>query len=338
MSRLASLFAQAQELGFTGTQDQWFANLVATGGMIGPPGTPGLPGAPGEPGLKGDTGDAGPQGPAGPAGAPGLDGNDGADGAPGTPGATGPKGDTGDTGPAGANGTNGTNGIDGIDGAPGVTGPQGPQGEPGTNGTNGAQGPQGNPGISGAQGPQGGRGTRGVIIKTPGVNLYVSAAINALALTTLAGAANRLDYIPFIPDRDITINQLQASVTTLIASSLFRLGLYDSDSNGLPANRLETSGDLSGATVATVSYDLPASRTLLAGNLYWLAIHHSSTATHRAIAVGALSELFQLSGGTSGPTILRQTVTFASGLPATATATHTAAVNSAATLIRTRLA
>lgn len=223
----------------------------------------------------------------------------------------------------------------GPTGPAGPTGPQGPAGADGATGPTGATGPAG---PTGPQGAPGNRGSRGILVKTPASGLYVSSAINATALTTLAGAANRLDFIPFIPDQDITITQLEASVTTLIASSLFKLGLYASNANGLPSTLLEASGDLSGAAVATLQYNLPASRVLTAGTLYWLAIHHSSTATHRAIAVGALPGLFQLTGATSETTILRQTVTFASGLPSPATATHTAAVNSAATNIRMRLA
>jgi hypothetical protein len=153
----------------------------------------------------------------------------------------------------------------------------------------------------------------------------------------LVGAAGRLDFVPLIPDRDITINQLEARVTTLLAASLFKLGLYASDVNGLPSTRLEASGDLSGAALAVLQYALPANRLLTAGTIYWLAIHHSATPTLQAIAVGALPELFTLTGGTAPLTLLRQTVTFASGMPNPATATHTAAVNSAATRIMARL-
>jgi hypothetical protein len=309
-------------------------------GVVGPAGVAGAPGAIGSTGPIGNTGPQGTQGPigltgntgpTGPQGNPGTNGNDGATGPAGPTGATGSQGIQGTTG---ATGPTGNTGAQGIQGVPGATGPTGSTGATGATGPQGIQGIQG---VAGTQGVAGGSGTRNVIITTPANSLYLSSAVSALALGTLAGAAGRLDFVPFIPDRNITINQLEARVTTLLAASTFKLGLYASDANGLPTTLLETSGDLSAAALAVLQYNLPANRTLTAGTVYWLAVHHSSTPTLQAIAVGALPELFALTGNTSPLTVLRQTVTYASGLPNPATATPASAVSSLATRIAVRL-
>lgn len=307
-------------------------------------------------GGSGPPGPAGPQGPAGPTGPQGAPGIDGDDGAPGATGATGPAGAIGATGPAGptgATGPQGAPGIDGDDGAPGATGPTGPAGANGTNGTNGvdgATGPAGPAGAAGAAGATGatgatgpigepGKGSRAIPVKKPGGTIFITPAVTALARGTIATVSNQLYFVPFVCPINMSIDQLGLAVTTLAAGTTFKLGLYRADADGLPSTRLEASGDLSSAAVATLTYTLPAPRTLTAGTTYWLALHASGGPTFRGIVLGALMEIFGGdAAGSPSNTLLRQSsVAYASGLPNPATASPTDAISSIAPCITMRI-
>lgn len=165
-------------------------------------------------------------------------------------------------------------------------------------------------------------GARGVHVPEPVIaGAYTNAAVNAGALTTLAMAANRLDFIPFVPMRNVTVSELAVEVTTAVASSQARVGIYDSTAGGLPGNLLTGQGTaLDGAAVGAKTSAV-ANVTLLAGATYWLAVHASSTQTLRAMALASVMSLGAAATGTAVYSLRRATVTFASGLPATAPAT-----------------
>jgi hypothetical protein len=150
---------------------------------------------------------------------------------------------------------------------------------------------------------------------------FITSALNALALGTVAGAANRLDFIPFIPSRDVAINLLSLEVTTLIAGAQARVGIYSSTPAHLPGDLLTGAGTLldCGSTGAKQSA-ITGGLTLTAGTHYWLAVHTSSTANFRALAVGALLPLGLPETGANSNVARRATATFASGLPTTAPA------------------
>lgn len=168
----------------------------------------------------------------------------------------------------------------------------------------------------------GGAGALGVHAKEPGLvsGSYLSQQINASAFSTIAAAANRLDLFPFIPSREIVIDELAVEVTTLIAASQAKIGIYASDANGNPAALIAGSGNLdcstTGAKTAAVG-----PLTLNAGTIYWLAIHSSSTQTYRGIPVAALQPLGHNATLNTSYTIRRATPAFAGGLPANAPAT-----------------
>jgi hypothetical protein len=134
---------------------------------------------------------------------------------------------------------------------------------------------------------------------------------------TLAGAADRIDLAPFYVPEAVTVDQIGAAVSTAVASSLFRVGVYESDTAGRPLTRVLVSGDLSGATVAFVSTTV--SFQFVPGKRYWVALHHSSTCTLRAVAATACYPLGLASNTGAGvATVVRKAAqAFASGLPAT---------------------
>lgn len=292
-------------------------------GPAGPQGNTGPQGPMGVQGPKGDTGDTGPAGPQGVQGLIGPTGPAGADGAAGpqgNQGIQGPAGNTGLTGPQGAKGDTGNTGPQGIQGIQGpagdigATGPQGAQGIAGPTGpagADGATGPQGNQGIQGPAGNTGATGAPGgagssIILKAAGT--FISTAINAIALTTLAGAAGRLDYIPYIPATNISISALAFEVTTLLAGSNARIGIYSSNANGTPNALIAGSGDLSCAAAGVQSF--ATTQNLVAGTLYWLCIHTSGTQILRAIPVAGALPIRSSASGTTVLTVGRATQTY----------------------------
>ena len=170
---------------------------------------------------------------------------------------------------------------------------------------------------------------------------YLTAAINATALTTLAGAAGRMDLYPYIPGRNISVDLLSIEVTTLVAGAQARIGMYSSNAAGAPAQLLTGAGTLldCGSTGAKNSTLAPSPLVLVKGNIYWLAVLSSSTAAVRALSSNAVMPLSGAATGGSHNTILRATgLTFASGLPTTAPVGAARAPNIAPPLVRLRLA
>jgi hypothetical protein len=147
---------------------------------------------------------------------------------------------------------------------------------------------------------------------------YYNQAVNGLAKTTIAGAANRMDISPFAPQVDFTVASFAIDVTTSVASSNVRIVVYASnETTKLPSDRLLQSGDLSGATTGMKTYTPGSAFTFEAGKYYWVGVHHSSTATLRGINVGALAPLGTPSAaGTTQNTILRRSsVTYGTSSP-----------------------
>ena len=142
---------------------------------------------------------------------------------------------------------------------------------------------------------------------------YVIPSVASLALATVGGAAGRIDFYPFVPSKTFTIDRLALEVTTLIAASQLKIGIY-SDLAGIPDALLLGTGDLDGASTG-VKFGAVAF-TFVAGTPYWLAVHFSANTTVRGIAVGGLIQLaYPAAGGTALSTVRRATVTYASGLP-----------------------
>lgn len=261
------------------------------------------------PGQRGETGPAGPQGATGPQGIQGETGPQGATGPQGPTGATGPKGDTGDTGPQGPQG------IQGETGPQGPTGATGPQGPTGPTGPAGADGATGGTGATGATGPAGPVGIHAFFV--PAAGLYVAANVNATAQATIATAANRLDFYPFIPAKSFNIDQLAIEVSTAVASSLARVGIY-SNNAGVPGDKLTESASTLDCGTTGVKTASISTFAFTAGTVYWLAILSSSTQSYRGLAVAAMMPLD--AGTTSINTVRRATQTFANGLPSTGSA------------------
>jgi hypothetical protein len=95
------------------------------------------------------------------------------------------------------------------------------------------------------------------------------------AFTTSAASANRLHLYPFIPNKDITIQSLTISVSTLFAGGLAKILIY-SDVSGVPTTKLYESADLNCSTTGIKT--ATTSQTFIAGTTYWIGfIANNST-------------------------------------------------------------
>lgn len=84
---------------------------------------------------------------------------------------------------------------------------------------------------------------------------------------------NTVRLIPFVVVEPITISDLQARVITAVGASNFQLGIYATDSAGLPAGTpIAKTGNMSGASAAVVQAALDAGNVSLPAGLYWAGI------------------------------------------------------------------
>lgn len=172
--------------------------------------------------------------------------------------------------------------------------------------------------------------------QTPAAGSYITTTTTGMggATGTIAGVANQIDIFPFIPRADLTIDRLSVNVTTLVASALGKIVVYDADANGLPNNLIVETATLDFST--TGIKEATVSLTFRAGVTYWIGMRTSSTATLSAWAASATPEL-TANGITINPRkLLRRTLTF--GTAATSTWSYLVSeVTNATTAIATAI-
>jgi hypothetical protein len=263
-------------------------------GPKGEKGDQGDPGGP--PGPAGPAGTTGPQGPQGPQGLQGTQGNPGAQGAQGPTGSTGLKGDKGDKGDTGATGSTGAKGDTGD------TGAQGPSGvvtvnAPLTNaGTSSAANLSISAGTTSAAGAlqltDSVASTSTTTAATPNAvktandnantrllqyathwqtkyrSTYWYEAKNGGQITSSTYTQNRLYLYPLFIQETISIDQIGVECTAANASTTWRIGIYNSDSNGVPTTVLLDAGTVDTSTTGLKA--ITVSQTLNAG-LYFIA-------------------------------------------------------------------
>lgn len=168
----------------------------------------------------------------------------------------------------------------------------------------------------------------------PPAGAYISPLLVANSLTTIAGAALRCDFIPFISMRSVSVDRIGVEVTTLLASSTALVGIYADTGSGAPGARLVGGGTSLGCSTVGLKEET-ISITLQAGVVYWLAIATSSTQTLRASAVGNMLPL-AVNSANGSPFNLRRATLASMALPSNAPATTL--TGAAAPLHRLRLA
>jgi len=272
----------------------------------GPKGEKGEKGdAGGPPGPTGPEGPTGPQGPQGPQGLQGTQGNPGAQGAEGPTGSTGlkgDKGDKGDTGATGATGAKGDTGATGAQGSSGVVTVNAPLTNAGTSSAANLSVSTGSTSAAGvlqltdstsstltttAATPNAVKtaydlaDTKLLKYATPWQTKYRSTywyeAKNGSQILTNSYTLNRLVYVPLFISESITIDRIGAECTAAVASSVYRLGIYSSDSNGLPSSLVIDAGTID--TSSTGAKSITISQALTAG-LYYLCGAQQGGATN----------------------------------------------------------
>jgi len=113
-------------------------------------------------------------------------------------------------------------------------------------------------------------------IKKPYTGQKILPIVNANPTAAALGVANRLIAIPYIPNISYTSADLYINILTLLAASNARILIY-SDLNFSPDQKLYESANLDCSTIgiktATTSF------SFVAGTVYWLCVHSSSTQT-----------------------------------------------------------
>ncbi len=201
------------------------------------------------------------------------------------------------------------NDLSSMSGGSGGQGPAGPKGDKGDPGDTGPQGPQGEPGPAGQNAAPNFDGYTQMV---PAAGAFVANSANATALGTQAQVANRTIIAPFVPAYAMTIDQLGASVSTLLAGANAKAVIFASDSLGRPTTLLRETGNIDAATTGTRLAAITPF-TFSAGGTYWIGIRASGTFTLRTLAAGALPALSYTNAATpaANQTLIR-TETFAS--------------------------
>jgi hypothetical protein len=149
-----------------------------------------------------------------------------------------------------------------------------------------------------------------------GVGRWQTNSVDTTTLTTLAGAANRMDLAPWLCPHDVAVDQMGALCSTAVAASLGKICCYSSDVDGRPSTLLfeTTTLDFGAVGFKQVAQVFGFQR----GALYWLGLRHSSTATVNAHQTYCSPTLgFPAIPTTAASKVLRRTLTFATAAPAT---------------------
>lgn len=93
---------------------------------------------------------------------------------------------------------------------------------------------------------------------------------NGNGLTTFALTANRLYFAPFFCIATTTFDRLVVYVSTAVAATNLRLGIFNSGSDGFPGTRLLDAGTVASATTGTK--EITISQSLTADTVYWLGV------------------------------------------------------------------
>lgn len=143
---------------------------------------------------------------------------------------------------------------------------------------------------------------------------YYDNSLHTLARVTSAQAANRIELSPFFTSVDFEVDRLGVAVSTAVASSLCKVLIYDTGSDGWPGSVVYISGDLDCST--TGAKEVTVSFTFTAGVKYWIGTWTNSTQTLRCVAGGATASLGPSTNtGTSYLNVIRRVVTYGGSAP-----------------------
>lgn len=122
----------------------------------------------------------------------------------------------------------------------------------------------------------------GLILKGSTFDRFYGSWNTHYAPSTTTSGVNALRAMEFPVTKTMTLDTIQAEVTTLVGGSNFRLGVYADNGNCYPGVLLLDTGNLSGAANAVVPFAISPGLVLTPG-LYWLVIVSDASITFRAI-------------------------------------------------------
>lgn len=149
----------------------------------------------------------------------------------------------------------------------------------------------------------------------PAVGSWFDQSAHGDNASTLISAAGRIELYPYYTSTPLTIDRIGINVSTAAAGSA-RVVIYESDANGWPGDRVLSEDvpvtDTTGSKMATVDF------TFDSGRKYWLGRHTSAAPTLRGLNVGSCFNMGLTSEtATNYATVLRRTITYGDGAPAT---------------------
>ena len=195
--------------------------------------------------------------------------------------------------------------------------------------------------MRGADGAAGLNGADGGLGFKPSVGRYFSNSPNSTSYTTsTASVAHVAHLIPVKVEFDCTVDQIEVNVSTAIASSNIKVGIYRSDAAKRPSDMVNESAAVSTATGGIKACVLPSPVMLSKGEVVWVSIRHS----HAGVLLSA-PQLYACPTIDHGPSattankhIAKTGATFASAAPATWTYANGDLVATAAALVALRIA
>lgn len=112
--------------------------------------------------------------------------------------------------------------------------------------------------------------------------------------------AGSLKAWPIYVRRSFTFSAMISEITNLQSGAAYRLGIYNDDGTGFYPGTLISgtdTGDLDATANGVKTSTFGANVTLTGGNLYWLAMNHSHTASIRCWAAARASQHFGINNG-----------------------------------------
>ena len=255
----------------------------------------------------------------------------------------GPAGPEGPQGPAGPEGPAGPKGDTGADSTvPGPTGPAGPEG------------PQGPPGEGGGGGGdlldadlRGGADSTADRLNI--ISNFASPNAGGIVpgrfydnnfhgqLATMSVSNNRIELAPYYTSATFPIDQIGFAVSTAQPTSSVRALVYRAGPDGWPDELVLETGDID-TTGAGYKFEA-VNFTFLSGVQYWVGFHSIGGATVRAINPSVAVNLGLTSAaGTAYCSVIRKTVTYASGAPSPWVFNGTDLINGSVASVRFRAA
>lgn len=122
---------------------------------------------------------------------------------------------------------------------------------------------------------------------------YCAGLANGVALTTKALVANRIYAVPYVaPDRGGTLDALEVYVTTGVAATNLRIGIYENagEADLYPGTLLLDAGAFT-STTSNQKRTASISQALTPGALYWFAVVSDGAPTLRGVSNNACSHL-----------------------------------------------